>query len=116
MRTCDGFTNPITQQLLIMNHIGSWQLLVIRTNGVWRSHQTHIVPAEVALLANEVHPSHFKSSDRNTPCLRALPPASNQTKKEVSKAIKRRERRVIIHQQVWELRHQGLSGKAIAKK
>nr|WP_155523442.1 hypothetical protein [Kamptonema formosum] len=48
--------------------------MVIRTNGVWRSHQTHIIPAEVALLANEVHPSHFKSSDRNTPCLCALPP------------------------------------------
>ncbi|MEG4595401.1 hypothetical protein QUB00_26850 [Microcoleus sp. F8_C2] len=54
-------------------HYGSWQLLVIGTNGEERSHQTHIVPAEVALLANEVHPSHFKSSDRNSPCLCALP-------------------------------------------
>ncbi|MDF0556666.1 hypothetical protein [Kamptonema sp. UHCC 0994] len=55
-------------------HYGSWQLLVIRTNAEWRSHQTHIVPAEVALLANEVHACDFKSSDRNSPCLRALPP------------------------------------------
>ncbi|MDF0551481.1 hypothetical protein PY364_00010 [Kamptonema sp. UHCC 0994] len=48
--------------------------MVIRTNAEWRSHQTHIIPAEVALLKNEVHPSDFKSSDRNTPCLCALPP------------------------------------------
>ena len=46
----------------------------------------------------------------------AVSPASNQTQKELSKATQRRERRVIIHKQVWELRRQGLSGKAIAKK
>jgi transposase len=54
--------------------------------------------------------------DANQTEIVPLPPASNQTKKEVSKAIQRRERRVVIHQQVWELRCQGLSGKAIAKK
>ncbi|ERT08711.1 transposase family protein [Lyngbya aestuarii BL J] len=46
----------------------------------------------------------------------AVPPASNQTQKELSKATQRRERRILIHKQVWELRRQGLSGKAIAKK
>ncbi|WP_413167940.1 hypothetical protein ACL6C3_14645 [Capilliphycus salinus ALCB114379] len=34
----------------------------------------------------------------------------------MSKATQRRERRIIIHQQVWELRREGLSGFAIAKK
>ncbi|MEP0924831.1 transposase [Leptolyngbya sp. ST-U4] len=34
----------------------------------------------------------------------------------MSKAIQRRERRVLIHQQVWDLRQQGLSGRAIAEK
>lgn len=61
-------------------------------------------------------PTGSLARDANQTEIVALPPASNQTKKEVSKAIQRRERRVVIHQQVWELRRQGLSGKAIAKK
>ncbi|MEL7039809.1 MAG: ISL3 family transposase, partial [Cyanobacteria bacterium J06592_8] len=55
-------------------------------------------------------------NDSNQTEIVPLPPALNQTKKDLSKAIQRRERRVIIHQQVWELRCQGLSGKAIAQK
>ncbi|WP_148288891.1 MULTISPECIES: hypothetical protein [Kamptonema] len=36
-------------------HSGSWQLLAIGTNGEERSRRTQIVPADVALLANEIH-------------------------------------------------------------
>ncbi len=54
--------------------------------------------------------------DSNPTEIVAVPPASNQTQKELSKATQRRERRIQIYQQVWELRRQGLSGFAIAEK
>ena len=54
--------------------------------------------------------------DSNPTEIVAVPPASNQTQKDLSKAALRREKRVRVHQQVWELRRQGLSGKAIAEK